>query len=73
MPTPFQPQVPKPRHCASAPPRLIHVLNDRDIEIKYKFQNKKMSTLAMEFKKKEYCNLPLSSMNQSGDYISSSD
>ena len=23
MPTPFQPQVPKPRRCASAPPRLI--------------------------------------------------
>jgi hypothetical protein len=23
VPTPFQPQVPKPRHCASAPPRLI--------------------------------------------------
>ncbi len=32
-----------------------------------------MSTLAMEFLKKEYCNLPLSSMNESGDYIFSSD
>ena len=29
--------------------KTIDVLNDRDTEIKYKFQNKKMSTLAMEF------------------------
>ncbi len=27
MPTPFQPQVPKPRRCASAPPRLIELLS----------------------------------------------
>jgi hypothetical protein len=36
-------------------------------------QNQKLSTLAMECLKKEFCNLPLSSMNDSGDYIFSSD
>ncbi len=28
VPTPFQPQVPKPRRCASAPPRLIDIINN---------------------------------------------
>jgi hypothetical protein len=28
-----------------------------------------MSTLAVEFLKNEFCNLPLSNMNESGDYI----
>ena len=37
--------------------------------LKFKFENQKMSTLAMDFLKKEFCNLPLSNMNESGDYI----
>ncbi len=32
-----------------------------------------MSTLAMEILNKDFRNLPLSSMNESGDYIVSSD
>ena len=36
----------------------IENLNNRKIDIKDKFQNKKMSTLAMDFLKKEFCNLP---------------
>jgi hypothetical protein len=51
----------------------IENLNNRNIDIKYKFQNQKMSTLAMEFLKNEFCNLPLSNMNESGDYIFSCD
>jgi len=47
----------------------IENLNNRNIDIKYKFQNQKMSTLAMEFLKNEFSNLPLSNMNESGDYI----
>jgi hypothetical protein len=47
----------------------IENLNNRNIDIKYKFENQKMSTLAMDFLKKEFCNLPLSNMNESGDYI----
>ena len=38
----------------------IENLNARNVELKYKFQNQKMSTLAMEFLKNEYFNLPLS-------------
>ena len=53
--------------------KTIENLNDRNIDIKYKFQNQKMSTLAMDFLKKEFSNLPLSSMNKSGDYIFSCD
>ncbi len=48
-------------------------LNNRNIDIKYKFQNQKLSTLAMEFLKNEFSNLPLSNMNESGDYIFSCD
>ena len=44
-------------------------LNNRNVDIKYKFQNQKMSTLAMEFLKNEFSSLPLSNMNESGDYI----
>ena len=44
--------------------KTIDVLNNRDTDIKYKFQNQKMSTLSMEFLKKEFCNLPLSSMRR---------
>ena len=51
----------------------IENLNNRNIDIKYKFENQKMSTLAMDFLKKEFCNLPLSNMNESGDYIFNSD
>ena len=51
----------------------IETLNNRDIDIKYKFQNQKMSTLAMDFLKKEFSSLPLSNMNESGDYIFSCD
>jgi len=47
----------------------IEHLNARNVELKYKFQNQKMSTLAMEFLKNEYFSLPLSNMNESGDYI----
>jgi hypothetical protein len=47
----------------------IENLNARNVEFKYKFQNQKMSTLAMEFLKNEYFSLPLSNMNESGDYI----
>ncbi len=49
------------------------ILNNRNIDIKYKFENKKMSTLAMDFLKKEFSSLPLSNMNESGDYIFSYD
>jgi hypothetical protein len=42
-------------------------------DMPYKFQNQKMSTLAMDFKKKEFNGLPLSNMNESGNYIFSSD
>ena len=34
----------------------IENLNNRNIDIKYKFQNQKMSTLAMDFLKKEFSN-----------------
>ena len=51
----------------------IENLNKRNIDIKYKFQNQKMSTLAMDFLKNEFSNLPLSNMNESGDYIFSCD
>ena len=51
----------------------IENLNNRNIDIKYKFQNQKMSTLAMECLKNEFSNLPLSNMNESGDYIFSCD
>ncbi len=47
----------------------IENLNNRNVDVKYKFQNQKMSTLAMEFFKNEFSNLPLSNMNKSGDYI----
>ena len=53
--------------------KTIENLNNRNIDIKYKFQNQKMSTLAMEFLNKEFSNLPLSSMNESGDYVFSCD
>ena len=49
--------------------KTIENLNNRDSEKKYEFKNQKMSTLAMEFLKNEYCGLPLSNMNESGDYI----
>ena len=49
--------------------KTIENLNNRDSEIKYEFKNQKMSTLAMEFLKNEFCSLPLSNMNESGDYI----
>jgi hypothetical protein len=49
--------------------KTIENLNNRNIDIIYKFENQKMSTLAMDFLKKEFCNLPLSIMNESGDYI----
>jgi hypothetical protein len=49
--------------------KTIENLNDRNIDIKYKFQNKIMSTLAMEFLKREFWSLPLSNMIESGDYI----
>ena len=45
----------------------IENLNNRNVDVKYKFQNRKMSTLAMEFLKKEFSSLPLSKMNESGD------
>ena len=51
----------------------IENLNNRQIDIKYKFENQRLSTLAMDFLKNEFCSLPLSNMNQSGDYIFSSD
>jgi hypothetical protein len=35
---PIQPQVPKPRRCASTPPRLIGVTEDEQVEIKEKVQ-----------------------------------
>jgi hypothetical protein len=53
--------------------KTIENLNNRNIDIMYKFENQKMSTLAMDFLKKEFCNLPLSNMNESGDYIFSCD
>ncbi len=51
----------------------IEKLNNRNIDIKYKFQNQKLSTLAIEFLKNEFSNLPLSNMNESGDHIFSCD
>ncbi len=36
----------------------IENLNNRNIDIKFKFQNPKMSTLAIEFLKNEFSNLP---------------
>jgi hypothetical protein len=51
----------------------IETLNKRNSDLSYKFQNQKMSTLAMEFLKNEFSSLPLSNMNESGDYIFSSD
>jgi hypothetical protein len=45
----------------------IENLNNRNIDIKCKFQNQKMSTLAMEFLKNEFSNLSLSNMNESGE------
>ncbi len=53
--------------------KTIDVLNDRDTEIKYKFRNQKMSTLAIIFFLKVFCNLPISRMNESGDFTFSSD
>ncbi len=47
----------------------IENLNARNVEFKYKFQNQKMSTLAMESLKNEFFSLPLSNMNESGDYF----
>jgi hypothetical protein len=51
----------------------IENLNNRGIDIKYKFQNQKMSTLAMDFLKIDFSSFPLSNMNESGDYIFNSD
>ena len=53
--------------------KTIEILNNRNSDISYKFQNQKMSTLAMDFLKKEFSSLPLSNMNESGDYIFSCD
>ena len=51
-------------------------LNNKNIDIKFKFQNKKMSTLAMDFLKNEFSyfgNLLLSNMNKLEDYVFSCD
>ncbi len=42
----------------------IENLNNRQINIKYEFENQRLSTLAMDFLKNEFCSLPLSNMNQ---------
>ena len=49
--------------------KTIENLNDKNIDIIYKFENQKISTLAMDSKTKEFCNSPLSNMNESGDYV----
>ena len=49
--------------------KTIKILNKGNIDILYIFQNQKMSTLAMEFLKNKFSSLPLSGMNESGDYI----
>ncbi len=53
--------------------KTIENLNNRNIDMKYTFQNQKMSTLAMDFVKNKFSNSPLSNMNESGDYIFSCD
>ncbi len=53
--------------------RAIETLNNSNMDTKYKFQNKKLSTLAMKYLKNEFSGLPVSNMNESGDYVFSSD
>ena len=49
--------------------KTIENLNNRNIDIKYKFDNQKSSTIAFEFMKNEFGGIPYSTMNKDGDYI----
>ena len=49
--------------------KTIENLNNRNKDIIYKFDNQKISTIALEFMKNEFGGIPYSTMNRYGDYI----